>query len=106
MKRPTRGEVWIVDLGFAAKIRPGVIVSVPLTDTDRVLATLVPHTTARRGTRFEAPIAKRFLKEGAFDAQNLVTVPCGKLVQRIGALTDVELKLVIDKVSEWLGLAQ
>jgi len=29
MADPTRGEVWIVDLGLAAKVRPCLILSVP-----------------------------------------------------------------------------
>jgi mRNA interferase MazF len=33
--------VWIVDLGMAAKVRPAVVLSVPLDDTDRALVTLV-----------------------------------------------------------------
>ena len=29
MKSPERGEVWLVDLGLAAKVRPAVVLSVP-----------------------------------------------------------------------------
>jgi len=39
-----RGEVWLVDLGMTAKVRPAVVVSVPAEDTDRALVTIVPHT--------------------------------------------------------------
>jgi mRNA interferase MazF len=49
-----RGEVWLVDLGMAAKVRPAVVVSVPADDTDRALVTIVPHTTSPRQSRFEA----------------------------------------------------
>jgi mRNA interferase MazF len=35
MNAPTRGEAWVVDLGMAAKVRPAVVVSVPVTDIDR-----------------------------------------------------------------------
>ncbi len=42
MKSARRGEVWLVDLGVAAKVRPAVVVSVPADDTDRALVTLVP----------------------------------------------------------------
>jgi hypothetical protein len=38
---PKRGEVWLVDLGMAAKIRPCLALSIPADDeNDRVLATL------------------------------------------------------------------
>ena len=48
MKSPQRGEVWLVDLGMAAKVRPAVVISVPADDSDRALVTLVPHTTSPR----------------------------------------------------------
>jgi hypothetical protein len=33
---PQRGEVWIADLGYAAKRRPCLILSIPIEDRDRV----------------------------------------------------------------------
>lgn len=40
MQLPERGEVWLVDLGMAAKVRPALVISVPADDTDRALVTL------------------------------------------------------------------
>ena len=54
MRVPQRGEVWLVDLGLAAKVRPALVVSVPPGDVDRALVTIVPHTTSLRNSRFEA----------------------------------------------------
>ena len=51
MAEPRRGEVWMVDLGLAAKVRPCVVLSIPASDQDRALATLVPHTTSIRGSQ-------------------------------------------------------
>jgi mRNA-degrading endonuclease toxin of MazEF toxin-antitoxin module len=49
MVSPHRGEVWLVDLGLAAKMRPCVILSVPADgQDDRVLVTVVSHTTRPR----------------------------------------------------------
>lgn len=40
MNGPNRGEVWLVDLGLAAKTRPCVVLSIPATgQNDRVLVT-------------------------------------------------------------------
>jgi mRNA interferase MazF len=64
-----RGEVWLIDLGLAAKVRPGLVPSVAPINQERVLVTLVPHTTSLRGTRFEIVVPKPFLKTGAFDCQ-------------------------------------
>jgi mRNA interferase MazF len=104
MPLPTRGEVWIVDLGYAAKIRPAVVLSVPNLSHDRALVTLIPHTTAARGSRFEVSIPKRFLAAGVFDTQNPVTIPESKLVRRLGALSAEELVAVETSLRLWLGL--
>jgi mRNA interferase MazF len=104
MKAPSRGDVWIVDLGFAGKVRPCVVLSVPSLDQDRALVTVIPHTTSVRGSRFEVRIAKRFLDEGAFDAQNPVTLPHPRLIRRLGALSAQELVAIEDAVRLWLGL--
>src|SRR5436853_4504376 len=86
MPSPNRGEVWIVDLGLAAKVRPCVVLSVPPGDQDRALVTLVGHTTSPRGASFEVAVKARFLKKGVFDAQNLVSVPLAKLIRMVGKL--------------------
>lgn len=41
-----RGEVWLVDLGLAAKVRPALVISVPYRDDERALFSIVPHTTS------------------------------------------------------------
>lgn len=104
MKNPDRGDVWLVDLGFAAKVRPCLVLSIPANDEDRALATPVPHTTALRNSRFEVELNIRFLRKGGFDAQNLVTIPHAKLIRRLGVLNEIQLKEVEDKVRFWLDL--
>src|SRR5712691_6210236 len=78
MTTPRRGEVWLLDLGMAAKVRPALVISVPAEDTDRALVSLVPHTTSPRQSRFEAAVSVPFLRAGVFDAQNVVTIPHAK----------------------------
>ena len=102
---PNRGEVWLVDLGLAAKIRPCLVLNIPANEkTDRALTTLIPHTTTTRGSRFEVWLDVRFLKDGAFDSQNLVTIPTVKLIRRLGALTEDQMLGVEIAVKQWLGL--
>ena len=69
MNEPRRGEVWMVDLGMTAKVRPCLVISIGATEQERALATLVPHTTSIRNSRFEVNLKVRFLREGVFDAQ-------------------------------------
>ena len=54
MANPDRGEVWLVDLGLVAKIRPCLVLSVPSgRRTNECSVTMVPHTTNVRGSRYE-----------------------------------------------------
>jgi mRNA interferase MazF len=106
VKSPPRGEVWLVDLGIAAKVRPCLVLSIPAGDSDRALVTLVPHTTSVRGSQFEVVVPARFLKPGAFDAQGLVTVPHIRLVRPIGTLANIQLQAVEHAVQLWLGLRE
>lgn len=99
-----RGAVWLVDLGYTAKVRPGLVLSVKPLDTERNLVTLIPHTTSPRGTRFEVNIALSFLRPGSFDAQNPITIPHAKLIRKLGVLTADQLALVEDAVRTWLDL--
>jgi mRNA interferase MazF len=61
MPRADRGSVWIVDLGMAAKVRPCLVLGVPTLPQDRVLVTVVAHTTSVQGTRFEVNVKAPFL---------------------------------------------
>lgn len=103
MPKADRGEVWLVDLGYVAKTRPGMILSISPLDTDRALVTVIPHTTSPRGTRFEVPVPAPFLRHGAFDAQDPTTVALAKLIRKLGDLTPAQVASVEDAVRNWLG---
>ena len=104
MNNPNRGEVWLVDLGLAAKVRPCLILSIPIEDQDRALVTILPHTTSPRGSRFEVSIKVNYLRQGVFNAQNIVTIPTAKLIRKLGTLSPIQLLSVEDVVRLWLGL--
>jgi mRNA interferase MazF len=104
VKYPERGEIWLVDLGMAAKIRPCLVISSRVGETDRALITLVPHTTSTRGTKFEATVSTHFLKNRAFDAQGLVTVPVNRAIRALGRLNGEQMRSVEAAVCRWLEL--
>jgi mRNA interferase MazF len=79
---------------MAAKVRTAVVMSIPASNLDRALVTIVPHTTSARGSRFEAAVAAPFLRAGVFDAQNLVTIPHAKLIRNLGKLSPAQLAVV------------
>ena len=103
MDNPKRGEVWLVDLGLAAKIRPCLVLSIPFQESERALCTLVAHTTSSRGTRFEVETYAKFLRSGVFDAQNIITIPKAKLIRKLGKLSSSDLRAVEGVVRLWLG---
>jgi len=105
MARANPGDVWIVDLGLAAKVRPCLVLSDYPRDDELSLVIVVPHTTAVRNNRWEMPMPKKFLKPGVFHLQQLQAVPIVRLQRRIGQLADEELRLVRSKLSEVLHLA-
>lgn len=99
-----RGEIWLVDLGLAQKVRPALVLSVSYQDHERALITYVPRTTSLRDTRFEVPHVGRGFAPGAFDAQSIGTMPAAKLIRRIAVLDAGTLIEVEDSVRAWLNL--
>jgi mRNA interferase MazF len=104
MPAVNRGEVWMTDFGMAAKVRPALVLTSSPADDELDLVTLVLHTTALRGNRWELNIAKPFLKLGAFHLQQIQSVSTIKLERRLGALTEEEMNRVLDALGQRLGV--
>jgi mRNA interferase MazF len=99
------GEIWQVDLGMVAKVRPCLVLTPPPRNDELDVFTVVAHTTARRGNQWEVPIAKSFLdKNGAFDVQRVATVASVKLERKLGELSSAELDQVLDRLADRLGI--
>lgn len=90
MPRPSRGEVWRVDLGLAAKVRPCLLLSDYPADDELALIVVVPHTTSMRGNRWEFAIHKPFLEHGVFHLQQVQPVSLPRLERKLGALSAEE----------------
>ena len=104
MPAARRGEVWQVDLGLAAKVRPALVLNVAFLENERALYAVIPHTTAPRGTRFEVDLPVPGLDAGVFDVQGLRNIPPSALVCHRATLTADQLALVEATVKSWLGL--
>jgi mRNA interferase MazF len=98
------GEVWVVDLGMVAKVRPCLLLTDYPADDELALITILPHTTALRGPRWELSLPKPFLKPGAFHLQQVQSVSVSRLERRLGALSSEEWSLVQDRLSDYFGL--
>jgi mRNA interferase MazF len=55
---PRPGEVYLVDMGIAGKVRPVVILTREDPDAPRALSVVVPLTTENRGTRYEVQMPR------------------------------------------------
>jgi len=51
MRGVNPGEVWMIDFGMAAKVRPALLLTVDPAADELDLVTVVLHTTALRGNR-------------------------------------------------------
>lgn len=98
------GEVWLVDFGMAAKVRPALLLTGKPADDELDLVTVLLHTTALRGNRWELNIPKSFLKPGAFHLQQVQTISTVKLERRLGILTAEEMRQVRDALSKRFSL--
>jgi mRNA interferase MazF len=104
MARLQPGEVWLVDLGLAAKVRPCLIISDHPTDDELALVIVIPHTTAIRGNRWELAIPKPFLQRGVFHLQQIQPISLARLERKLGALTSEELQRVKTALGRLLKL--
>ena len=100
---PHPGEVWLADLGLAAKTRPIVILSRHDPDAPRALTIYVPLTTQNRGSRYEVELPQlRFLREVSFaNVQGIASLPVTRLERRLGDVPPD----VIDRIRQALAFA-
>ena len=92
------GEVYLVDLGIAGKVRPMIVLSREDSDPPRALAICAPVTTASRDSRYEIPIGKPiFLKSESFvNVQGLQAISHHELHRKLGNITDSYLSQIRD----------
>lgn len=100
---PKRSEVWLADLGLAAKTRPVLVLSVPFSVSDYALITVVPHTTSSRSSNFKVPLSMSGLRPGTFNVQGLMTIQPSKFIRKLGTLSPVQMKQIEATVKRWLG---
>jgi mRNA interferase MazF len=98
------GEVWLVDFGLAAKVRPALLLTGNPAVEELDLITVLLHTTSLRSNRWELSIPKPFLKPGAFHLQQIQSVSTVKLERKLGVLTADEMDRVLDAIAERLRM--
>ena len=101
--RPRPGEVWLADLGLAARTRPVVVVSREDDEPPQVLVIYVPLTSEDRGSRYEVKMPRLpFLRlEGVANVQGIASLPQRRLERRLGTLPTE----TMDRIKEALRFA-
>ncbi len=84
--RPKIGDVFIVDLGLAGKVRPVVIMSREDEQAPRALAIAVPLSLENKGSRYEVPMPRvPWLKnQGIANVQGIFSVQLNELTNYRG----------------------
>jgi mRNA interferase MazF len=87
---PKPGEVWLADLGLAAKTRPIVIVSRYDPNPPRALVLYIPVTTQNRGSTYEVelPLESFLRKDSVANVQGLSSISVARLERKLGNLPD------------------
>ena len=103
---PKLGEVWLVDMGIAGKVRPAVVMLDDAVAVERSLIVYVPVTSQNRGTALEVSLGHlRFLtKDSQANVQAIGSLPRARFERRLGALTAADLEKIRQAMRLAFGL--
>ncbi|MGO9199582.1 MAG: type II toxin-antitoxin system PemK/MazF family toxin [Limisphaerales bacterium] len=101
-----RGDVVLVDLGYVAKVRPCVVISIPTADSRRNMSVVAPLTTEIRGGECEVPFPKpKWLAEkSVVNLIGLVGVDNAKIERMLGPLPTDSLDAIDEVLVRLFGL--
>ena len=104
---PHPGEVWLADLGLAAKTRPVVVLSRHDPDAPRALTIYVPLTTQNRGSKYEVELPKlHFLRETSVaNVQGVASLTANRLERKLGVLHPDVLQRIREALAFATGMA-
>jgi mRNA interferase MazF len=93
---PRHGEVWLVDMGMAAKTRPAIVLIADNLDAPRSLVIYIPITRQNRGSELEVRLGHlTYLDpESVANVQGIGSLPSVRFEKRLGLVPDADLKKV------------
>ena len=93
---PRHGEIWLVDMGMAAKTRPTLVLVADNLEAPRSLIIHIPISRQNRGSELEVPLGHLpFLdKESVANVQAIGSLPSVRFEKRLGALPAADLEIV------------
>lgn len=104
--KPKPGEIWLADLGLAAKVRPVLVIFRHDPDAPRALTIYVPLTTQHRGSRYEVPVGEvPFLDNASVvNVQGIGALIEPRLERKLGQLPPALMAKVQDAIRFALDL--
>lgn len=102
----SRGDVVIVDMGMAAKVRPCVVISVESPNRQRNMSIVVPMTTEIRGDPFEVSFPKPawLRQQSVVNLLGIAGVDNSRIERRIAAFSSDRMLEIESKLRRLLGL--
>ena len=93
---PRHGEVWLADMGMAAKTRPAIVLIADNLHAPRSLIIHIPITKQNRGSELEVPLGHLpFLdKESVANVQAIGSLPSVRFEKRLGVVLPADLEAV------------
>jgi len=103
---PRRGEIWLADLGLAAKTRPVIVISRNDENPPRHLYVYVPLTTQSRGSSYEVSLEHYAVlsDESVINVQGIGSLPRPRLIRKLGELTRSDLQKTVETLRFLFGL--
>lgn len=104
--KPKPGDIWLADLGLAAKVRPVLILSRHDPDAPRALTIYAPLTTQHHGSRYEIPVEELpFLdRPSVVNVQGIGALIEPRLERKLGQLPPALMAKVKDAIRFALDL--
>lgn len=101
-----RGDVVLVDLGLAAKVRPCVVVSIGQADHQRNMSVVVPMTTEIRGGECEIAFPKPpwLRQESVVNVLGIAGVDNAKIERRLATFPADKMLAIEAVLKRMLGL--
>jgi mRNA interferase MazF len=93
---PRHGEVWLADMGVAAKTRPAVVLMADNLNAPRSLIIHIPVTRQNRGSELEVPLGHLpFLEtESVANVQAIGSLPSVRFEKRLGIVPETDLRKI------------
>jgi mRNA interferase MazF len=104
---PRPGEVYLVNLGLAGKVRPAVVLSRFDPERPLALVSFAPITSQHRESRYEISLGRpSFLREDSWvNVQSVAPIDHHDLGRKLGKLTNEQMAKIKEALAYLFNLA-